>query len=129
MNIPEYCDLDCSPEWYHGNISRQQAEARLYQTAINLGYYADRLFLVREKVKGKSVVVSIYKYLSNTCQHHLFERFKDHYLVNYNLCIYETNLNKLVNDLCIYNEIGYKINGENIPLCNLFCKYIKNNSS
>ena len=62
-------------------------------------------------------------------QHHLFERFKDHYLVNYNLCIYETNFNKLVMDLCKYNEIGYKINGEDIPLCNLFCKYIKNYNS
>ena len=125
MNIPEYCDLECSPDWYHGNINRQQAEERLWKTAKYLGYYADRLFLVREKEKGLSVVISIYKYKTGTFHHHLFQRFGNYYLVNYDLCIFETNLNKLINDLCSYREIGYKITGENIPLCNKYCIYRK----
>jgi len=129
MNIPEYCDLNCSPDWYHGNINRYQAEERLYNCARNLGIYADRLFLVREKHKGLAIVVSIYKYQTNSFQHHLFEKFKGYYLVNYNFSIYETNLDKLINDLCTYSEIGFKINSENIPLCNKYCIYRKKSNS
>lgn len=129
MNIPEYCDLECSPDWFHGNINRKEAEYRLYNTAKNLGYYGDRLFLVREKNKGKSYVISIYLY--NTCsfQHHLFERYPTCFVVNNKLSIYETNLSILVNDLCTFIELGDKINGNNKELCNIVCKYNKNDNS
>ena len=68
MNIPEYCDLDCSPNWFHGSIDRIEAELRLYNQAKYLGYYGDRMFLVREKEKGKSYVISIYLYNTKTNQ-------------------------------------------------------------
>lgn len=126
MNIPDYCDLDCSPSWFHGNIDRKEAEIRLFSKAKYLGYYGDRLFLIREKSKGKSYVVSLYLYYTGCFQHHLFEKYSWGFLVNNSLVIYETCLSKLVNDLCTFTEIGEKINGNKIPLCNIICEYKKN---
>ena len=122
MNIPEHGELECSPNWFHGNITRKEAEYRLYNIAKNLGYYGDRLFLVREKNKGISYVISIYLYTTGTFQHHWFERYPNCFVVNNKLSIYETNLSILVNDLCTFTVLGEKINGNNIELCNIVCK-------
>ena len=122
MNIPKYCDLDCSPNWFHGDISRYEAEEKLYSLARYIGQYSDRSFLIREKSPGSVYALSVYKYYTNMIDHYLINKTKNVFIIN-NVCINTCNLEHLVYYLSNDIQLCQQIDGEEDRLCKLICRY------
>ena len=107
------------PKWFHHYKTREKTEDLFinYIKTNNLGIYADRLFLVRQK-NPTLYVVSIYRYIPNEIRHHLLENYDSYFLLDNSIVIYQTNIVNVIEVLRTDIDIGYRATGEIISLCN-----------
>lgn len=88
---PDVCDIDDNgaelcrdlheQSYFHGPISRDEAEKRLCKTALHHNAHSvdwDGMFLVREKEVGNAYVISVARRTADSqvvqCEHHLVEK-------------------------------------------------------
>lgn len=112
------------PNWFHHYKSREKTEELFinYIKTNNLGIYADRLFLVRQK-SPKLFVVSIYRYIPNEIKHHLLQNYDSYFLLDNSIAINQTNIINVIEVLKTDIDIGYRATGEIISLCNNYINH------
>lgn len=124
VDQPPPYDQIILPKWFHYYITREQTEELFtnYIKTNNLGIYADRLFLIRQK-SPKLFVVSIYRYIPNEVKHHLLENCNTYFLLDNSIVINQTNIINVIEILKNDISIGYRVTGEIISLCNNYINY------